>query len=127
VLKVLHYYICVSFFNIWTYDLVFRLILKSCGYIFLTMKTWCDVHGVFEEIFLFFIDYMYIKYLKHHLNLNSSSYKYFWGFSYFITIKILITLKICILVEVHLHTTINFILSCFIFLNKLSSTSSSNV
>jgi len=68
------------------------------------MKTWCDVHGVFEEIFLFFIHYMYIKYLKNHLNLNSSLYKYFWGFSYFITIKNLITLKICILVEVHLHT-----------------------
>jgi hypothetical protein len=88
-----------------------------------------------------FIDYMYIKVIyiwckniefflsikKIHLNLNSSLYKYFSGFSYLFTIKILITLKICILVEVHLHTMINFILICFIFLNKLFSTSSCNV
>jgi hypothetical protein len=98
---------------------------------------WC-AWIFFEEIFKFFIDYMSSKvtYMvkknlfkkkvleKIHLNLNSSLYKYFWGFSYFITIKILITLKICILVEVHLHTMINFIWSCFIFLSKLFSTSS---
>ncbi len=91
VLKVLYHYIFVSFFNIWTYDLVFRLNQKSCGYIFLIMKTWCDVHGFLEEIFLFFIDYMYIKVIyiyiwckniefvflgikKFSFNLNSSLY-----------------------------------------------------